>query len=367
MDAEVAARVRLDLARIAHNGQDWVSMTAEMGAALSKVIPFDFHAWHPLDPATLIMTGVAARETTDDTTLNDPDSCRWLAHCEYAIDDVIQWEALAKRSRPSGILSHATKGKPETSPRYRQMLKPAGFEGELRAVFVSDRMCWAALSLCRTPTKSDFDTRDADFVATASRQVADGFRRSVLFGQKMFEDATRSPAMIVIDRHGEVEAATPSALSWLDDLIEARPHPGPLPVPIEAVALRARYSGTERLSADSSARARVRTRSGRWVTLYGVRLQDATDSGRIGIVIEPTTPLELAPFVLSAYGLTKRERQVARHVISGMSTRQISHQLSISLHTVQDHLKAIFRKVGVSSRRDLVAKVFFEDYRPLIQ
>jgi DNA-binding CsgD family transcriptional regulator len=38
--------------------------------------------------------------------------------------------------------------------------------------------------------------------------------------------------------------------------------------------------------------------------------------------------------------------------------------LRISRHTVEDHMKAIFNKVGVGSRGELTARVFSEHYSP---
>jgi DNA-binding CsgD family transcriptional regulator len=61
--------------------------------------------------------------------------------------------------------------------------------------------------------------------------------------------------------------------------------------------------------------------------------------------------------MLAAYGLSRREAEVARMVLRGASTRAIADDLHISRHTVQDHLKAVFDKVGVRSRRALVGRL----------
>ncbi len=50
-----------------------------------------------------------------------------------------------------------------------------------------------------------------------------------------------------------------------------------------------------------------------------------------------------------------------------MSTAQIAERLCISSHTVQEHLKHVFAKTGVNSRRDLVGTVFFTHYEPRVR
>jgi DNA-binding CsgD family transcriptional regulator len=61
------------------------------------------------------------------------------------------------------------------------------------------------------------------------------------------------------------------------------------------------------------------------------------------------------PLVLHGRGLTPRERELVARVLQGASTKTLARELGISPNTVQDHLKAIFAKTGLHSRRELVA------------
>ena len=54
-------------------------------------------------------------------------------------------------------------------------------------------------------------------------------------------------------------------------------------------------------------------------------------------------------------------------VAQGLATNAIAGRLHLSPWTVQDHLKAIFEKVGVSTRGELVARMFFEHYAPRLR
>jgi PAS domain S-box-containing protein len=56
-------------------------------------------------------------------------------------------------------------------------------------------------------------------------------------------------------------------------------------------------------------------------------------------------------------GLSEREREVLAQLVSGERVADIAGQLHISQHTVRNHLKSIYRKVGVQSQSALIHKV----------
>jgi DNA-binding CsgD family transcriptional regulator len=58
-----------------------------------------------------------------------------------------------------------------------------------------------------------------------------------------------------------------------------------------------------------------------------------------------------------AYGLTIRECEVVDALRAGHNNPSMAHALGISVRTVENHLRSIFAKVGVSSRTQLVMKL----------
>lgn len=84
------------------------------------------------------------------------------------------------------------------------------------------------------------------------------------------------------------------------------------------------------------------------------------------MIIEPASAAELAPLIVCAYGLTDREQQVTRCVLRGMATKEIASALGLSPYTVSDHLRLVFEKIGVTSRTELAARIFFDQYYPRI-
>jgi DNA-binding CsgD family transcriptional regulator len=119
-----------------------------------------------------------------------------------------------------------------------------------------------------------------------------------------------------------------------------------------------------RARAEGRARARMRSSaSGRWLVCHASSLHGSL--GDTAVVVEPARLPEIVPIIAEAYELSPRERDITQLVARGLGTAEIAEQLILSPHTVRDYVKAIFDKVGVTSRGELVAKLFAEHYAPL--
>ena len=87
----------------------------------------------------------------------------------------------------------------------------------------------------------------------------------------------------------------------------------------------------------------------------------------MAVLVEPAHPARITPLLMTAYGLTGREQEVTRLVLQGDPTVQVAARLRITPLTVQQHLKRVFEKTGVRSRRELVGTVFFAHYEPRLR
>jgi len=162
------------------------------------------------------------------------------------------------------------------------------------------------------------------------------------------------PGTIILDQDLSLVAATEQAWRWVEILGIPGPNDAePLPGTVYAVATHVAASPQR---PQRPVRVRLRTAGGRWMVIRAAPL--ATGSrvpAGYAVTLEAAPAGDLAPLLMRAWGLTRREREVARLVIDGLSTEDMSAALFISVNTIRDHLKAIFGKVGVTRRQDLAA------------
>jgi DNA-binding CsgD family transcriptional regulator len=356
MGTKPAERTRSELVRLCHRGLEVPSFAREAVRVLRKAVHFDGCCWLTLDPATFL--------PTTHITMNSlkPEDVPRLAENEFLEEDVNKFAVLARSPRRAASLIDATDGAPGRSARYRNLLSPNGFGDELRASFLLGASPWGAAAFYRVSARPGFEPPEVALLTQVSKVLAEGIRRAILTAAVPTDGTDDAPGLILLGPGATVEAITPAAERWLRDLMS--PLEGALPQVVNAVAYRAQL--TAQGGAEGLARARVPTATGSWLVLHGSAVGDPSE-GRAAVIIEPARSPEIAPLIVEAYGLSAREREVTQLVIQGLSTDEIAGRLFLSPYTVQDHLKAVFDKVGVRSRRELVAHVFFHQYVPRLQ
>jgi DNA-binding CsgD family transcriptional regulator len=337
-------------------GLDSGSLQAELLDGLQRMVPFDAAFCATADPATLLFTGAVLREIPSESTP------RFLAN-EFLDDDVNKFRSLAGARSPVDWLDRATEGLRDRSARYREIMEPLGLGDELRAAFRAGGACWGFLCLHREDGPQGFTADEARIIASLSPHVGEGLRRSLLAATAATNPDPDGPGVLVVAEDGSLVASTPAGERWLWELDGSDPNDGRLALAVQAVVAGLAAIQTHGATVEQPS-VRLRTLSGRWVVVHASTMAGLGEGRHVAVVIEPAKPAELTPIILLAHGLTTREGQVARLAIQGKTNKRVARDLRISEHTVEDHLKAIFAKVGVSSRGELTARIFADHYVP---
>lgn len=319
-------------------------------------VPADVWCAVLLDPSTMLDTGGLHSCGFPTDTMQRLFE---IEHIEQ--DDVDNLRALGRRGVTSSLLSKSTHGDLSSSKYYRGVLQPNGLTDELRVLLREGSRVWALLVLCRAEGTPQFTASDIGRANAVSHDYTDPLRRSLLLAgsdQAGFPDA---PCLVVLGPDLDIVWASDGAERWLARIDERR-RVGSQGSPYSLRALAARSRG---LPEGSAARARVADGNGGWLTLRAWTSGQG-ESARTTVSVGPADMGDLLTMVFDVYGLTSRERDVAQQIILGRSTEEAAHRLQVSSYTVQDHLKAVFRKTGVNSRGQLSAKLFFERYLPHI-
>jgi DNA-binding CsgD family transcriptional regulator len=353
------ARAEDKINRLSKQGLDMVAFWRACTPVLADAVP---HVATPccytIDPAS----GLVTSHFQEGVTEFPPE---WIA-MEYAEEDVNRLPDVTRS--PSGVstLYEATGGNPSSSPRWHASMAYGADQEMIAAVRTRGGEVWGAIGLYREPDRPLFDAYEQAFLAVISPLMAAAVRRALLIGESTDPEGPDAPGMIVLGPDWHPELMSPGVEEWLRDLPDGNLAASRLPTAVLAVAGRAARSAPSTDDPAEVAVARVLTRSGRWVVLHGVPLA-ALDSQRVAVIVEPAHPSRIVPLLMSAYGLTDREQQLTRLILQGLSTLEIADHLVISVHTVQAHLRNIFTKTEMRTRRDLVTKIFFAHYEPRLR
>jgi DNA-binding CsgD family transcriptional regulator len=345
------------LQRLAQSEPSLVRLPDQMLEALRHAVPFDTFCWGALDPGSLLPMRAIG------TTIPAGSPMLWEVHeLVVAETETNTYRSLARAGRPVSQLADTTTARKTDSPMYQRVLRPNGLEHQLRAALISDGCAWGFLNIERRPDRPDFSASEMALIERLIPHFAHALRRSLLCDGDRRGGQPAPPGVIVFDEDNQVDSISEEAESWLADWgVNDLTRTPPAPIAAVVAAARARTRGTGRGIAPSS---RLRLRTGTWLQLRATHLTRPNGGTRTAVVLEPAASQQVAPLVARAHHLTQRETDVALLVLRGLSTTEVAKQLFISPYTVQDHLKLIFEKVGVRSRRELAREIFEPHCQP---
>jgi DNA-binding CsgD family transcriptional regulator/PAS domain-containing protein len=360
MRPDLRDRILSDALSGAMRASNVTELFSGLSARLGRTIPFDAAVWRTTDPGTGLMTAPVVVENLDD------EGCAVYWDSELLDEGVNRFHELARAAVPVAGLRDSTGDDPARSALYRRHLRPRGLDDELRAVLRVDGQPWGAISLFRETGKPSFTTADIAFVAALSRPLAERLRDFTTPASAAPEAA--NPGLLIFDPAGVLVSANDEARHQL-----AAVPPGPsvpagldLPLPAAVYGIARQAAAVARTGRAGSARIRIRTATGAWLVCHASRMRGPDgEPSQVAVVITPATASDVTPLIVAAYRLSARESQITECIARGFATAEIADRLHLSPHTVRDHVKAIFEKVGVSSRGELMARLFTELSTPL--
>ncbi len=251
------------------------------------------------------------------------------------------------------LIGPSARGAGDGGLRFADVLGPLGIGDELRVPLRDRHGLWGCLDLMRSSDDRPFTDADVAFLEALSPALAAATRRSAASAATGDQPPTPPAAgVLVLDRDLDVRASTAGARAWLAQL--APPSLAFADLAALGVVFNVASRALARAQTDERpARARVRSTGGSWA-IVEAELLDASER-TVAVTIRPAAAEDILDLRLLAHDLTVREREIVMVLLEGQDIRAAAAQLFLSPHTVNDHLKAIFGKVGVRTRKELMA------------
>jgi DNA-binding CsgD family transcriptional regulator len=344
-------RIRERLVTLAGAGLDAGDAQREAIALLRRAVAFERWCWPLTDPGSALATGGIAEF---DLWAEIPRIAVLEEH-----GDITSKPQLVVGPRASITLSAATGGDLSRSRRWRECLRPYGIGDELMTVCRDRHGCWGSVELMRDSDEPLFDEQDVELLHELAPLLGTLLRRSLVTGAQPVtsEKPPLPPATLILDAELRPASWTSTFRAWLADLgPDGAGDAAELLLPPAVYEIGTRVLTPADAATGLPAFARLRTRTGRWAVLEGAVLEGA-GRGHVAVTLRDASAYEIFDLLSVAYDLTRRERQLVALVRDGLATKQLAESLSISPHTVQDHLKAVFAKTRAGSRRELVARL----------
>jgi DNA-binding CsgD family transcriptional regulator len=230
----------------------------------------------------------------------------------------------------------------------RRNMTDDGFGSEIFVELTHAGRIWGVVLLLRERGRTPFSTVQAGQTSELTAPIVRACKGFVAQASLCPPADPVPPSVLIVRADDTIRAATPSAAVALRESLVADEHGDKLWNNIPPLAHRVRRSGRPVV-------CRVLGPGG-WIVMHAQPM-DGELGGDVVITVQPATSEALLPVLAAWHDVTPREQTVLERLLEGMSSKEIALALGVSPHTVNDHLKAVHRKFGVSSRTELVARL----------
>jgi DNA-binding CsgD family transcriptional regulator len=332
---------------LCYRGLDSATLRERVGDRLARHLGGSSYCFGATDPATAlpvhsVSVGLdpSVMQTFYGLVLSTPSL------------DFGPWIARSQRAARLEDLVDDVDGDPYTT----EILRPCGLRYDVQVACIGGGWSWGHMCMRRVHKDGAFQQHEVRLLESLAPHLTAGLR-AASSRAALAAAPGKTTGIVVLAPDGNVELANGVAERLFRQPVSGTRHCLLTAVHVVAAQL-------ERALADPGAGevpqlTMVDEASRETYRLRAERVLGADGRERGLVIIEPATspgPAEQT-HVLARFGLTRRECEVAVAILRGRTTAEIATELIVSPHTVQDHVRKVFDKVGVSSRQQLAVRL----------
>lgn len=369
-------RLAARLKKINSSGLDLDSLFREIFSEVKKEIPFRAGWFFQASPKTLQLIE-SARQIWNGVAPPEMNGANHGASLFPTVRQLQARGALCMRGEewwsPSRLSSH---------PIYQSVLKPNQLHFALILILLDgEKKCRGYITLWREKHKGDFTEANLEALSLASPIIGAHLgKMSVSQNNSIVSEISEEelhqlvrrraqPGILILNQDGHILYVNQDAKSLLEALTAKSPSPDHGPLPQIVYHLYTQFKETvnntdpDLLGASMPTVNRVCIHEGIVFLFRALLLQKqgtSRDSMHIMVLIEKVSQgVRIDQFVQST-NLTEREQAVVRLLLEGKTNKEVASCMNIGEYTVKDHVKRIMKKLNVTTRAGIVAKILHQ-------
>lgn len=366
------------LKKINPNHVDLQSLFSEIFSEVKKEIPFRAGWFFQVSPNTSELIQSAPR-IWNGVAPPEMNGANHGTSLFPTIQHLLQNGSLCMRGGEWWSASRLT-----SHPIYQTVLKPNHLHFALILILLDgEKKCRGYITLWREKNKGDFTDANLEALSLASPIIGAHIERvpasqkgsivSEISEEELHQLVRRraQPGILILNQDGHILYVNHDAKSLLDALTAKSPSSSPdhslLPQIVYQLYTQFKETvgskGADPIGSSLPTVNRVCIHEGIVFLFRALLLQKqgtSRDSMHIMVLIEKVSQgVRIDQFVQST-NLTEREQAVVRLLLEGKTNKEVASCMNIGEYTVKDHVKRIMKKLHVTTRAGIVAKILHQ-------